>query len=154
GRRAEWWPLAPLAGRGWPEAPGEGVLTLRSLTSPTFRLSLKSVMQQNVIDRLRASGIQPSAQRLAVADYVLTTTEHPSAELVFRRVKKRVPYISRATVYNTLNLFVEKGLLRTLNLAEDSVVFDPKMETHHHFIDEKSGAIHDVPWDAVQVCNI
>ena len=34
------------------------------------------------------------------------------------------------------------------------MVFDPIMETHHHFIDEKSGAIHDVPWDRVQVCNI
>ena len=103
---------------------------------------------------LREHGIQPSAQRVAVADYVLHTDEHPSADLVFKRVKVRFPYISRATVYNTLNLFVEKGLLQTLNLAEDCVVFDPKLETHHHFIDEETGAIHDIPWEKVQVCNI
>ena len=84
----------------------------------------------------------------------LMTDEHPSADLVWKRVKRRFPYISRATVYNTLNLFVEKGLLITLNLADDSVVFDPKIETHHHFIDEKSGRIYDIPWDQVQVCNI
>ncbi|MGH9418391.1 MAG: Fur family transcriptional regulator [Thermoanaerobaculia bacterium] len=103
---------------------------------------------------LQQHGIQPSAQRVAVADYVLQTVEHPSADLVWNRVKARVPYISRATVYNTLNLFVEKGLLRALQLAEDSVVFDPNVERHHHLVDEESGAIHDVPWDKVQVCNI
>lgn len=103
---------------------------------------------------LRDNGIQPSAQRVAVGEYVLYTHEHPSADLVWKRVRERFPWISRATVYNTLNLFVEKGLLQRLNLSEDSVVFDPVTETHHHFIDEKSGAIHDVPWDRVQVCNI
>jgi Fur family transcriptional regulator, iron response regulator len=111
-------------------------------------------VNRDVVDQLREHGIQPSAQRIAVAEYVLATEEHPSADQVFQRVKRRVPYISRATVYNTLNLFVEKGLLRTLNIAEDSVVFDPKLETHHHFVDEETGTIHDVPWDKVKVCNI
>jgi Fe2+ or Zn2+ uptake regulation protein len=49
---------------------------------------------------------------------------------------------------------VEKGLLKALNLSEDSIVFDPKTETHHHFIDEVTGKIHDIAWDRVQVCNI
>ncbi len=124
------------------------------LTSSIFRLNLISSMKRDVTPILREHGIQPSAQRVAVADYVLNTAEHPSADLVFKRVKGRVPYISRATVYNTLNLFVEKGLLRSLNLAEDSVVFDPMLETHHHFIDEETGTIHDIPWNRVQVCNI
>jgi len=117
-----------------------------------FRLSLNTVM--DVAERLREHGIQPSAQRVAVAEYVLRTDEHPSADLVWKRVRRRFPYISRATVYNTLNAFVEKGLLKTLNLSDDSVVFDPKTETHHHFIDEKTGRIHDIPWDQIQVCNI
>lgn len=103
---------------------------------------------------LREKGIQPSAQRVAVADYVLQTAEHPSADLVWKRVRERFPWISRATVYNTLNLFVEKGLLQRLTIAEDSVVFDPVTVTHHHFIDDETGSIHDVPWERVQVCNI
>ena len=105
-------------------------------------------------ERLREHGIQPSAQRVAVAEYVLRTAEHPSADLVWKRVRERFPWISRATVYNTLNLFVDRGLLRRLTFAEDSVVFDPKTETHHHFIDDATGEIHDVPWEKVQVCNI
>jgi Fur family transcriptional regulator, iron response regulator len=103
---------------------------------------------------LRDKGIQASAQRVAVAEYVLHTHEHPSAELVFKRVRERFPWISRATIYNTLNLFVEKGLLQRLTIAEDSVVFDPVTSTHHHFIDAETGAIHDVPWERVQVCNL
>ncbi len=116
-----------------------------------FRLSL-IIVQVEIT--LRDHGIQPSAQRVAVAEYVLNTHEHPSAELVFKRVRERFPWISRATVYNTLNLFVDKGLLQRLTIAEDSVAFDPITTRHHHFIDEETGAIHDVPWERLQVCNI
>jgi Fur family transcriptional regulator, iron response regulator len=65
-----------------------------------------------------------------------------------------VPMLSRATVYNTLNLFVEKGLLRQLVLAEGRVVFDPRLEPHHHFIDDHTGDIEDVPWSAVKVGDV
>jgi Fur family iron response transcriptional regulator len=102
-------------------------------------------------ETLRARGIQPSAQRLAVAEYVLDTRDHPSADQVWAQVRQRFPTISRATVYNTLNLFVGKGLLRPLALAEGRVVFDPNTVPHHHFIDDATGAIHDVPWDSVEV---
>jgi Fe2+ or Zn2+ uptake regulation protein len=103
---------------------------------------------------LREHGIQPSAQRLAVAEYVLHTQDHPSADQVLERVIARCPTLSRATVYNTLNLFVEKGLLRELVLAEGKTVFDPNLERHHHFIDERTGAIHDIPWNAVRVSRV
>lgn len=89
-----------------------------------------------------------------MAEYVLDTDEHPSAEAVWRRVRRRFPMISRATVYNTLRLFVDKGLLRSFVLAEGHVVYDPKTEPHHHFIDEETGEIHDVPWEAVKVSRL
>lgn len=108
-------------------------------------------MKRDIHKRLREHGIQPSSQRVAIADYVLFTEEHPGADEVWERVQKALPVVSRATVYNTLNLFVEKGLLKQLVLAEGRVVFDPKTDKHHHFIDEATGEIHDVPWDAVKV---
>jgi Fe2+ or Zn2+ uptake regulation protein len=108
-------------------------------------------VQTEIPQLLRRHGIQPSAQRLAVAEYVLRTEDHPSADQVFTRVRDHVPMISRATVYNTLNLFVRKGLLRQLVLAEGKVVFDPKVEPHHHFVDDATGEIHDIPWDALDV---
>jgi Fur family transcriptional regulator, iron response regulator len=100
---------------------------------------------------LEGRGVQPSAQRVAIAQYVLHTDDHPSADQVFAKVKRSFPMVSRATVYNTLNLFVEKGLLRAHVLAEGKVVFDPNLAPHHHFIDDDTGAIHDVAWEAVQV---
>ena len=110
-------------------------------------------MDAEVIARLEAHGIQPSAQRVAVAEYILRTDEHPSADEVWAKVGRRL-LISRATVYNTLNLLAAKGLIRALTLAEGRVVFDPKLGPHHHFIDEHSGAIYDVPWEAVRVSDI
>jgi Fe2+ or Zn2+ uptake regulation protein len=111
-------------------------------------------MTTSAVTLLEEAGIQPSAQRVAVADYVLATEDHPSADQVWARVKERFPMLSRATVYNTLNLFVEKGLLRELVLAEGKVVFDPKLAPHHHFIDDETQNIVDIPWDALQVANI
>jgi Fur family iron response transcriptional regulator len=102
---------------------------------------------------LEEHGIKPSAQRVAVAEYVLHTPEHPSAEKVWARVRERLPTISRATIYNTLNLFVAQGLLRDLHLAPDSVLFDANTDPHHHFIDEESGRIYDVPWNQIEVRN-
>jgi Fe2+ or Zn2+ uptake regulation protein len=106
---------------------------------------------KDVAEALRGHGIQPSAQRVAVAHYALETEDHPSADEVWANVKRRFPMISRATVYNTLNLFVEKGILARHVIAEGRVVFDPKVERHHHFIDDATGRIHDVPWESLDV---
>ncbi len=100
---------------------------------------------------LRRHGINPSAQRVAVAQHVLKASDHPSADEVLSRVRAQFPMISRGTIYNTLHLFVAKGLLRQLVLTEGCVVYDPNVERHHHFIDEKTGAIHDVPWESLRV---
>jgi Fur family iron response transcriptional regulator len=106
---------------------------------------------QNLLVALRTHGIQPTAQRLAVARFVLGAKSHPTADEVWERVRRQSPTLSRATVYNTLNLFVEKGLLRTQAVREGALVFDPRTARHHHFIDEETGAIHDVPWEALKV---
>jgi Fur family iron response transcriptional regulator len=106
---------------------------------------------KQLLQALRAHGIQPTAQRLAVARFVLDADSHPTADQIWEKVRQRSPTLSRATVYNTLNLFVEKGLLRTQAVREGALVFDPRIARHHHFIDEQTGAIHDVPWEAVKV---
>jgi len=107
--------------------------------------------QQPLIERLERAGIRPSAQRVAIAAYVLDTEDHPTAEQVWNRVKADFPMVSRATVYNTLQTFREHGLVQQLVLAEGSVVFDPKIEPHHHFVDDETGAIQDIPWQALRV---
>ena len=112
---------------------------------------MSTVSHQDLIEKLEHAGIRPSAQRVAIAAYVLSTEDHPSADEVWNRVKAEFPMVSRATVYNTLQLFREHGLVQQLVLAEGSVVFDPKVEPHHHFVDDATGAIHDIPWTALRV---
>lgn len=106
---------------------------------------------KGILELLRKCGIQPTSQRLAVAKFVLSTDTHPTAEEVFTRVQPSCPTLSKATVYNTLNLLVERGLLRTQNLREDAVVFDARTERHHHFIDDKTGKVYDIPLEAVDI---
>lgn len=108
----------------------------------------------DTVERLQVRGIQPSAQRVAVARYVLSTSEHPSADQVWSRVRESFPHVSRATIYNTLKLFVDRGLLRQFVLTEGCVVFDPNLADHHHFIDDDSGEIVDVPWNALDVSKV
>lgn len=128
---------------------------LPDLTASVSRLSLKCMTPrpdtQIVADRLRAEGIQPSAQRVAVGRYVLHTDDHPTADRVWATVREDFPLISRATVYNTLNLFVEKGLLRASTLDEGATVFDANTARHHHFVDEDTGRILDIPLEALDV---
>lgn len=111
-------------------------------------------MTQDIADALRSHGINPSAQRVAIADYVLSVQTHPTADEVCVEVRRKFPMVSRATVYNTLNLFVEKGLLRRFVLSEGKLVFDSNVTPHHHFIDEATGRIYDVPWEDVSVSSV
>lgn len=106
---------------------------------------------KDTISVLRDCGIQPTPQRVAVVEYVMRATTHPSADDVFAMARRRCPTVSRATVYNTLNLLVEKGLLKTQLLKEGMVFFDPNTARHHHFIDDETGDIYDIPWHHLRV---
>jgi Fur family transcriptional regulator, iron response regulator len=112
------------------------------------------VSEAETIERLRERGIRPTAQRVVVADYVLHAVDHPSAEHVLAAVEGKLPILSRATVYNTLGLLVERGLLQALVLEEGHVVYDPCLEPHHHFVDEETGHIEDVPRGSLEVIGI
>lgn len=103
------------------------------------------------ISILRQCDIQPTPQRLAVVEYVLKSKTHPSADEVLSYARKKCPTISRATVYNTLNLLVKRGLLGIQTIKEGAVVFDPNLRKHHHVVDDETGDIYDIPWDQLEV---
>jgi len=105
----------------------------------------------DLIALLRDVGLQPTPQRLAVARFVLRTTSHPTADEVLAQARKDCPTLSRATVYNTLTRLAERGLVRLQAIREGVVVFDAHTERHHHFVDDATGKIYDVPWEALSV---
>ena len=106
---------------------------------------------KDIIAILRKHKVQPTPQRIAVAGAILQGRIHASADEIWNVVKKSCPTISRATVYNTLNLLVEKNILKTQIIKEGKIVYDPCVVPHHHLIDDDTGEIHDIPWSTLKV---
>ncbi len=100
---------------------------------------------------LQRAGIRPTLPRLAVAKAALSNFSHPSADTVWALVRGEYPAVSRATVYNTLDLFVKKGLLSRRDLGGGHAVYDPVPERHHHLVDARTGRVYDIPWEAVRL---
>jgi Fur family iron response transcriptional regulator len=100
---------------------------------------------------LKDSGIQATAQRIAVCRYVLCEAEHTTVDEIKDWADKNFPKISLATVYNTINVLVEASLVRALKLSHsDKVIYDNNMEPHHHFLDEKTGKLIDLFPDSLE----
>jgi Fur family iron response transcriptional regulator len=107
--------------------------------------------REAVIGRLRASGIAPTHQRIEIAQVLFDCHEHLSAEQLLVRVNARFAQSSKATIYNTLKLLVEHGMVRELFVERDKVVYDPNMTPHHHFYDVDSGKLTDIPAEGVEI---
>lgn len=103
------------------------------------------------LEALRAVGLRPTPQRMAITAFVLRSRSHPSAEEVYRVVRQQFPAMSRATVYNTLRALARKGLVAQRMLNAGHAVFDGGGAGHHHLVDEETGEIHDIPWDRLLV---
>ena len=99
---------------------------------------------------LAAHGIRPTAQRLRIAELLFARAQHLTAEQVIRLLGRDGMRVSKATVYNTLNLFADKGLLKTLAVDRDRGRFDSNTQPHHHFHVEGTGELIDVPPGAIE----
>ena len=109
----------------------------------------------SVVDRLRAAGLRPTRQRVALAGLLLTGPDrHVSAEVVYEEALNARVSVSLATVYNTLHQFTEAGLLRELAVSGAKSFFDTRTTPHHHFWNEADGTTVDVPLDAVGISHL
>ena len=102
-------------------------------------------------DRLRAFGINPTHQRIEIAHALLSRSGHLSADQVLALVNQRQPETSRATVYNTLNLFVEKRLIREVIVDPDRVFYDPNTVPHYHIYNLETGELTDIDAQDVRI---
>ncbi len=100
---------------------------------------------------LRSHGVMPTAQRLRIGGMVLTRPTHFSAEQLYEEVNGSGSCVSKATIYNTLGLFVEKGLLRQVLVDPSKVFYDSNMTPHHHFYDVESGRLEDIDASEVRI---
>jgi len=110
--------------------------------------------REEVAQVLRRHGIMPTHQRTEIAFILFTRREHLSADQILALVNSRVAEASKATVYNTLKLFVEKKLIRELVVDPAKIVYDPNTEPHHHLYDVTTGRLTDIPADNVRVVGL
>jgi Fur family iron response transcriptional regulator len=110
--------------------------------------------RESIAQQLRRQGITPTHQRMEIAHVLFTRREHLSADQILSLVNSRYAETSKATVYNTLKLFVEKKLIRELVIDPAKVVYDPNTEPHHHLYDVVSGRLTDLPADNIRVVGL
>lgn len=94
---------------------------------------------------LAAHGIKPSVQRLAVMGYLLEHDTHPTVDEIYCALIKDIPTLSKATVYNTLRLLVEKGAANQLTIDERNACYDGQLYPHAHFLCKRCGKVFDLP---------
>jgi Fur family iron response transcriptional regulator len=93
---------------------------------------------------LEVHGIRATAQRIRMAEVLLAAPCHMTAEQVLAALRRSAARVSKATVYNTLKLFVEHGLVRQVHLDPDRCVYDSTREPHHHFQNLDTGEMIDI----------
>ena len=98
---------------------------------------------QELIEKFRKNGYKATSQRLAISKLILSRKDHPSADQIYQDLKEEFPTISLATIYNTLRILVELGLIQELGFNEGSIRYDPYMELHINLICSKCGKIED-----------
>jgi len=111
-------------------------------------------VSQDLQALFRTYGITPTKQRLEIAELLFGRHQHLSAEDVFNLVNGDSARVSKATVYNTLGLFAERGLIREVIADPTRIFYDPNTAPHHHLYDESTGTLTDIPAAQVQISGL
>lgn len=98
---------------------------------------------QGIIKRLNEAGLKITPQRVAVMQTLCKLRMHPTAEELFAEVSKTIPGLSPTTIYNTLDTFVEKGLIKRVKTDADVMRYDAITEHHHHLYCAVSDRMED-----------
>jgi Fur family iron response transcriptional regulator len=100
--------------------------------------------RESLVETLRRHDINPTHQRIEIAHALFSQGAHLSADQIMTRVNDRHSATSKATVYNTLNLFVEKKLVREVIVDPNKVFYDPNTEPHYHLYNIDTGELADI----------
>lgn len=97
----------------------------------------------NIGEYLKENGIKPSLQRMKIFQYLLDNHIHPTVDDIYQNLSDEIPTLSKTTVYNTLNIFVENHIVQEVIIEENEVRYDVILGTHGHFKCKQCGEIQD-----------
>ena len=114
----------------------------------TFPLSADEIKSM-----LQARKVTPTKQRVEIAGYIFEKPQHLSADNILEGVNREGHKVSRATVYNTLGLFTQKGLVREVLIDRERVFYDSNNTPHHHIFNVSSGELQDIVNTDIELIN-
>ena len=114
-----------------------------------MKLGLKEIN-----DLFIEKGIKPTYHRVLIYDFLQNNRIHPTAEEIYKNIIKVYSQLSKATVYNTLDLLSKKKIIKVIPLTNQENHYDDRLDFHAHFICKKCGHIYDVSVDELQLSGI
>lgn len=105
---------------------------------------MKSDPKTTIEQKLHAQGVKATPQRIEIGSLLLSTPCHLSADQIQQRLQEAGTRVSKATVYNTLNLFARNGIVRELTVDPNHLVYDSTVDLHHHFYNVDTGELTDI----------
>jgi Fur family peroxide stress response transcriptional regulator len=100
---------------------------------------------------LREKEIKPSVTRMKILNFLVENTSHPTVDLIFKGLSPEIPTLSKSTVYNTLKLFLEKGVVQIVNIEDNETRYDADTSFHGHFKCLQCGSVYDFPLSLAEV---
>lgn len=105
----------------------------------------------NIESYLKNNDVKPSYQRLKIFEYLVKHKNHPNVETIYQELVQHIPTLSKTTVYNTLKLFLDKGIVQPILIEENETRYDADVSTHGHFKCEQCGKVYDFRLDLSKV---
>jgi Fe2+/Zn2+ uptake regulation proteins len=105
------------------------------------------ITEIEIKEYLKKAGVKASFQRIAIMSFLIKNPIHPTVDVIFNNLQPSIPTLSKTTIYNTLKLLEDQGLIRSLLIDEKNVRYDADLSSHAHFKCKKCGLLMDVPFD-------
>ena len=110
--------------------------------------------RSEILAKLERFGILPTPQRLEVAEILLRKAQHLSADQVIDQLRATGSKVSKATVYNSLKLFGDRGLVKECVVDPQRRFFDSTTSPHHHFFNVDTGELSDISADSIELSGL
>jgi len=110
--------------------------------------------RSDILAKFENHNVLPTPQRLEVAEILLEKPQHLSADQIIGKLRSAASSVSKATVYNTLNLFAERGLIKECLVDPERRFYDSTTNAHHHFYNADTGELSDIPADSIEVLEL
>lgn len=103
---------------------------------------------ENITKLLQDKGVSPSIQRIKILQFILNNVHHSSVDAIYQELIHEIPTLSKTTVYNTLSLFVAKGIINSITIGSTEILYEKSQKPHAHFRCEVCEEIIDISLDS------